>query len=911
MQTKLRLLHTDLLAKGMTRSVKIIGVPINYVVLNTGIFSLLTVVSYLASQSYWSIFIALSSLLTSHLVMMWLSLKEERNLSILFSNVLLCKTNPLSETNSYTSLTSSLSPTLFKEQSIAKHLPWSHLYDEHTVITKKGELIQVLTLEGLSFYTESDHTLDDNKAIRNRLLYQIANPHLAISFYTIKKPHAHFPLGNYPPGYAKHFNNRYEKKFKEEKKYQHFIYIVLQYKAPILGLKPKGNGTQRNQKNYFAKGIKALNEYSSLLMSVYQSHGCRRLGKTTTPYAHSEVLSFLSYLVNLEERLVREPLQSIHTYIGFKSHHFAKRRGIVQVRGVDGRDRFAAMLSLKEYPEETHSCLLDVLLKAKCEFIAVQSFFFKHNREAQEALHTQQRKMQKANDSVFLAQKMDVAIEELKAGMASYGEHHLSLCVIADDIVSLNKSVFEIESKMNQEAGLLWVREEQGSELAFWAQLPGNQAYRIRQSLISSLNVAGFANLHNYPIGKHKGNHWGEAITVLETISGTPYYFNIHVGQVGNSIFIGPMGSGKTLLLSAILALSVKFGGWRFVFDKDRGMEIVTRALNGQYNFIEPGKPSGMAPLQLKDTPENRAFNRLLFKKILSIHTPLTPQEEKRIEKAIEGIYELAPQERSFRNLAPFLGVAEPQSLRERFDRWHTDGQYAWLFDNPIDSFAISNKITGFDIGKLLSVGCAEVSTPALMYLFHRISECLDSQPTIVFIPEGWKALSDPLFQEQLRDWSKTPRKNNMAMLMDTQSPEDLALSPAGCAIVSEARTQVFFANQEAKWEHYKQFALTEREFEIIKDELPALGGHFFLLKQNNQSTVVRLNLTGLQEDIAILSTNLSRALLLDKIRQRTGDAFESWASYYRQLSTRLEENHRNAMPEFEQKFDEYWEQCE
>ena len=62
-----------------------------------------------------------------------------------------------------------------------------------------------------------------------------------------------------------------------------------------------------------------------------------------------------------------------------------------------------------------------------------------------------------------------------------------------------------------------------------------------------------------------------------------------------------------------------------------------------------------MNPLHLKDSPENRAFNSLLLKKILSTKTPLSTQDEKRIEQAIEGIYELDQEARIYRNLAPFL----------------------------------------------------------------------------------------------------------------------------------------------------------------------------------------------------------------------------------------------------------------
>lgn len=909
-----RLLQQDLLAKAMTRSTKILGVPFNFAMNNIALFVMMMLVFYIVTHSGWCFIISLTAMTIAHLVMMILSLREDKTMAILLANFSLCKTTPFSQTNSYTPLNTCANKKILKENPSHKHLPWTHLHDPHTVVTKKGELIQVLTLEGMSFHTDDDHQIDDNKNLRNRLLYQMASPFIAINFYTIKRKHAPYPVASYPTGYAHELNERYKNKISQEPRYHNALYITLMYKAPTFktsGKKNKaGKSTIETRGTYYTQGIKTLNEHSARLISLFKAYHCRRLGRIHQGFEGSEVLTFLAELVNLESRLMRAPIQAINSYLASKSHHFAKRRGVVQVRGANGQSRYAAMLSLKEYPDGTQACLLDTLLSVNCELIATQSFSFKHNQQALNELTKQQRKMAQTDDSVLLADDIDMAVEELKAGKAAYGEHHLSICVLANDLDSLDKGIHEIESKLSQEAGLMTIREEQGVELAFWAQLPGNQAYRIRQSLISSLNMASFASLHNYPIGKAMGNHWGEAITILETISGTSFYFNIHVGQVGNSIFIGPMGGGKTLMLSAILAFTMKYGGWRFVFDKDRGMEVIVRALGGSYNILEPGTPSGMAPLKLPDTPENRAFNLLLLKKLLSTNSPLSAQDEKLIEKAIRGAYELDEEWRVYRHIAPFFGASTPGSLRERFDRWHSNGQYAWLFDNDADAFKIDNKISGQDIGKLLKPGLEEVSTPALMYLFHRISDCLDSSPTIAFIPEGWKALSDPMFREQLKDWSKTPRKNNMAMIMDTQSPEELAASAAGSSVARESQTQVFFANSKAEWEHYRQFNLSTREFEIIKDELPAIGGHFFLLKQGVNSVIARLNLQGLDEDIPVLSANRARALLLDQIRARVGDKPESWLPYYTKLSLILESEYKNSFPLFEPDFQRHWEQC-
>ncbi|GAT75848.1 type IV secretion system ATPase VirB4, partial [Ehrlichia ruminantium] len=91
--------------------------------------------------------------------------------------------------------------------------------------------------------------------------------------------------------------------------------------------------------------------------------------------------------------------------------------------------------------------------------------------------------------------------------------------------------------------------------------------------------MAGFASQHNYPVGKKFNNHWGEAVTVFDTTSGTPFFFNFHIRDVGHTSIIGPTGGGKTVLMNFLCAQAMKFSPRIFFFDKDYGAEIFIRAI--------------------------------------------------------------------------------------------------------------------------------------------------------------------------------------------------------------------------------------------------------------------------------------------------------------------------------------------
>ncbi len=139
------------------------------------------------------------------------------------------------------------------------------------------------------------------------------------------------------------------------------------------------------------------------------------------------------------------------------------------------------------------------------------------------------------------------------------------------------------------------------------------------------------------------------------------------------------------------------------------------------------------------------------------------------------------------------------------------------------------------------------------MYLFHRIEERLDGQPTMILIDEGWKALDDEVFAARIRDWLKTLRKRNALVGFATQSARDALDSRISTALVEQTATMVFMPNSRARPEDYCDgFGLTEHELALIRT-LPA-HSRCFLVRQPDASVVVRLDLSGAPEVLTLLS---------------------------------------------------------
>jgi type IV secretion system protein VirB4 len=162
------------------------------------------------------------------------------------------------------------------------------------------------------------------------------------------------------------------------------------------------------------------------------------------------------------------------------------------------------------------------------------------------------------------------------------------------------------------------------------------------------------------------------------------------------------------------------------------------------------------------------------------------------------------------------------------------------------------------------------------MYLFHRVDERLDGQPTMILIDEGWKALDDAIFAARIRDWLKTLRKRNALVGFATQSARDALDSRIATALVEQTATMIFMPNSRARAEDYCDgFGLTGHELALIRT-LPA-HSRCFLVRQPDASVVVRLDLSGAPEVLTVLSGRESAVRRLDSLRDAVGDAPADW----------------------------------
>ena len=767
-----------------------------------------------------------------------------------------------------------------KEAQAGERLPYARLVDENVVLLRDGSLMAAMQVPGLLFETEDTEALNAHAQTREVMLRSNLDARFVLYHHVIRRRVSVELDASFEDPLSAHIDARWREKLSSGSLFvnDQFVSLVRRPARGKAGLAEKASKIfkRRNEEEPVdPKDLRSLRGALQALAASLGDYGAQPLGDYVGPSGNTnnEVLELLSALYNGEMRPVRRP--DFDTDVGNMLPYRRASFGLdaMELRGSGGAD-FASILSLKDYPDATSPGLLDGMLRLPYEMIVTESFAPEERQTAREKIDLAIRRLKSADEEAQSERaEMMAARDELGAGSVAFGDHHLTVLVRERNLERLDDATASVAASL-ADTGAIAVREDTNLEPAFWGQFPGNEQYLVRRAMISTANMASFGSLHGFALGQAEGNHWGEAVTLLQTTSSTPFFFNFHTGDLGNFSVIGPSGSGKTVVTNFLAAQAQKFSPRTILFDKDRGAELFIRGIGGSYDRIRSGEPTGFNPLALPDTPANRGFLRDWLSVLLKAEGP---EEHATIASAVDAAYANDPSLRRLRYFKELVSGArrpQPGDLADRLSAWIEDGENGWLFDNEADKLDLSTRVMGFDMTALLEN--PKLRTPVMMYLFHRIDERLDGHPTMVLIDEGWKALDDEVFAARIRDWLKTLRKRNALVGFATQSARDALDSRISTALVEQTATMVFMPNARARAEDYCEgFGLTEHELALIKS-LPA-HSRCFLVRQPDASVVVRLDLSGAPEVLTILSGRESSVRRLDLLREAVGDDPAQW----------------------------------
>ena len=421
------------------------------------------------------------------------------------------------------------------------------------------------------------------------------------------------------------------------------------------------------------------------------------------------------------------------------------------------------------------------------------------------------------------------ALNDLTADRQRFG-YYTSVIVLTDeDHNAVDQQAREV-LKLLFNLGFNARVEDLNAVEAFFGTHPGNGYANVRKPLVSTRTVADiipltsvWAGEPNNPCPFYPPNSPPLAFTA--TSGATPFCLSLHVGDVGHTLILGPTGAGKSTLLGLIIASQFRYPNAQvFVFDKGYSAYGLCAASGGQhYDLMGEYSSPNFCPLEHVDEQTERAWAAEWLETVITLQgIYVTPQHRKVIQHALTLLAD--SESRTMTDL--LNGPLQEPALRQALDRYTLDGPLGTLVDSRTDSLR-DNPFQVFELEHLMESGtnAQKNIVPVLLYLFHRIEQRLDGRPTLIVLDEAWALIDDALFAERIRDWLKTLRKKNAAVLFATQSDNDVLDKPITAAVLESCLTKIFLPNPQARSEissqAYHKIGLTPKQIEILSYATP------------------------------------------------------------------------------------------
>lgn len=580
-------------------------------------------------------------------------------------------------------------------------------------------------------------------------------------------------------------------------------------KYVLTGARPSTEESLTEQQERFERTLRDL---TTTLSSVL------RIRRMTSHPQNDELLEALTYCLNGEWHQVRPPRDGLYL-----DCLLAKDMTVGDLLLYNRK--LVAVVSVQRYPMESAPGMLAALGSLDCEYRWSNRFIFADFFSASLELAALRRKWKQKTtsmlsqvtggkpgpknlDAVKMTNDVDVALAELNANAVAFGKHTCCVLLRATDRRTLELDCDKV-IKAFQSQGFEAKVETHNALEAFLGAIPGHGAENCRKPLVSTLNVSDMLPLAREWSGERRNPcsfYPAESPPLLQALTrqGSAFWLNLHVGDVGHTLILGPTGAGKSTLLATLASQFLRYPRSKVVvFDKGRSMLPLTLARRDGIHFDLGSETSPrLCPLATLATAADQGWAVEWVEGLLELQgVRPTPAQVGLIADAIGLLahHGTGASERSLTALQTYLQDVElKQALA-----YYCTGPGALMLNGDTDSLTYS-RFTTFELEELMALG-PKVTAPALMYLFREVERRLDGSPMLLILDEAWLAISNPRFATKIKEWLKVLRKRNCAVVLATQSLADITNSPIRDDVFESCPTKILLPNPEAKSESLRR----------------------------------------------------------------------------------------------------------
>ena len=730
-----------------------------------------------------------------------------------------------------------------KAERLFDHLPWAILIGPGVVLNKDGAFQKTLAFRGPDLASATDAGLVAVRAQLNNALRRLGS-RWCLHIEARRDTSQHYPRSTFPDPVSALIDDERRAAFEaqgshfESRYHLTFTYLpeeeaISTAESLLLENAPSGRGAAGMYRAALAGFLATVRQIADILHAIMPE--VRELGD-------DETLTYLHGCVSTKRHEVRAPDTPAYLDAFLCDDDF--QGGLLPRLG----GQFMRTISIRAYPTASSPGLLDrlnelgVAYRWSCRFMPLDK------EDARKAISAVRKRWFAKRKGVLALLKEAVtrepsALEDpdasAKAGDADAalailgGDYAPTVTLLDPDPDRLADRVRQVESAINR-MGFVCKVEDVNAVEAWLGSLPGQAYADLRRPLVSSLNLCDMIPMSAIWPGPSRNGHLTEEcakrghagpqppLLHARTAGTTPFRFDLHQGDVGHTMIVGPTGAGKSVLLNTLALQWLRYPEAQvFFFDKGASSRVSTLLAGGQF-FVLGGDQTDIAfqPLADLERPEDKAWAQDWVQDLVAAEgVAMSPAVKEEIWGALKNLASGPPSQRTLTLLAATI---QDQAVKSALLPYTLAGPHGHLLDAQDNTSATARWQT-FEMGELMSAKAA--LQPVLTYIFRTLEQRFDGRPTLLVLDEAWLFLDQGAFAAKIREWLKTLRKFNVAVVFATQSLADIAQSTIAPALVESCPTRVFLPNADAQTpqvaELYAGFGLNGQQMRIIASATP------------------------------------------------------------------------------------------
>lgn len=749
--------------------------------------------------------------------------------------------------------------TMFRDtaQGVADLLNWAALVEDGVVLGKDGSLLAGYFYQGQDIASATDEERNYLTARVNAALSRFgsgwATWHDAVRLPAAQYPHPE--VSHFPDPVTRLIDAERRQQFEHEGAHYETLYaFFVMYTPPLRQATklvdlfydhpdtPTPDAVGDRILTQFQRALTDLEDALGDVMTLQRMRGASVRDALGRPRHQDDLINYLHFALTGLYHPINVPADGMYLDAVLSDQELFP--GDTPRIG----EHFLCSVSIEGFPHESYPNILAILESLPAAYRWSTRMLYLDPHEATAELQRYRRKWRQKmrgfwrqvfrvqggyvnEDALLMAQEAEAALTDANSALVTFGYYTSVVVLWGEDREALLEDARAIVREVRRD-GFSCRIETINTVEAWLGTLPGHPLPNIRRPMIHTLHLADLLPLSSVWAG-HASNPsplfpaQSPPLMHTATTGATPFRLNLHVGDVGHTLVFGPTGAGKSTLLAMLAAQFRRYPGASVVaFEKGRSLWALANACGGQHVDVGvSGAGSGLAPLAVLETDTDMIWAAEWLASCYELQTqaPPTPRQREDLHRALTLLRtEQATHERSLTDLCYTL---QDPDLRAALRFYTLEGPAGHLLDGRSDRLSASS-FTVFELEDLMAMG-DKTALPVLLTLFRWFERHLTGQPALLLLDEAWVMLGHPVFREKIREWLKTLRKANTAVVIATQSLSDAVRSGIYDVLIESCPTKILLPNEEADksgtgahpgpLELYRMMGLNDAQIRLLK----------------------------------------------------------------------------------------------